>query len=127
MPVGQGLRVLLVEDSEDNRVLIEQFLAATPHHLEAAQNGAEAVSKVHAGRFDVILMDIQMPVMDGYAATRAIRVWERERGIVPQRILALTAHALDEDREKSREAGCDGHLSKPIRKRRLLAALMEDT
>ena len=75
------------------------------------------------GSYDLVLMDIQMPVMDGYAATRAIRAWEQEQGRPPVPILALTANALQGEVQRSLEAGCTAHLTKPIRKARLLEAI----
>jgi CheY-like chemotaxis protein len=117
------LDLLLVEDNEDNRLLIQTFLKKTPHRIETAENGRVAVDRFAAGRYDLILMDIQMPVMDGYAATRAIRDMEAGMNRARTPIVALTAHALVEDVEKSLAAGCDGHLTKPIKKSRLLAAI----
>ncbi|MEG3640280.1 ATP-binding protein [Magnetococcus sp. PR-3] len=120
----QGLHILLVEDAEDNQLLIKTYLKNSAHTLTVAYNGAEAVEKYCAGkRFDLILMDMQMPVMDGYEATRQIRSWEERnmRNSIP--ILALTAHAMEEERQRCLEAGCDKHLSKPIKKKRLLDVL----
>ncbi|MBF0186550.1 MAG: ABC transporter substrate-binding protein [Magnetococcales bacterium] len=114
------LRILLVEDSEDNRALIQAYLSGTPHALSIATNGEEAVTLVKQETFDLVLMDVQMPVMDGHAATRAIRHWERQQGRAPLTIIALTAFALEGDRERSLRAGCNEHLTKPIRKERLL-------
>ncbi|MBF0286107.1 MAG: response regulator, partial [Magnetococcales bacterium] len=116
-------RILLVEDSEDNQALIRAFLKSTPHHLSLAVNGEEAVQRVQAETFDLALMDVQMPIMDGYTATREIRRWEGEGGRPRLRIVALTAHALEGEAERSREAGCDLYLSKPIKKQRLLEVL----
>ena len=116
-------RLLLVEDSADNRTLILQYLKRLPFEVECAENGLEAVERVRDHHFDLVLMDMQMPVMDGYSATREIRRWEREGHHLPTRIVALTAHALVGDDEKSREAGCDDHLTKPIKKQTLLDAL----
>ena len=118
-----GRRVLLAEDSADNALLVESFLRKSPHRLVVVENGAEAVERVKEEPFDLVLMDIQMPVMDGYAATRAIRRWERAEGVQPLPIVALTAHALAEDERKSLAAGCDGHLTKPINKPVLLTAI----
>ncbi len=116
------MRVLLAEDVDDNRLLIELFLKDANVELVMVENGKEAVEAVRSGRtFDLILMDIQMPVLDGYRATREIRSLEKanDRGRVP--ILALTAHALEEERRLTREAGCDDHLTKPIRKDELIS------
>ncbi|MBF0612762.1 MAG: response regulator [Magnetococcales bacterium] len=120
----QTMRILLVEDSPDNIILIKAFLKDTDHQLEIAENGKEAVQHYkRGGHFDLILMDMQMPIMDGYTATRKIRKWEKENGKTRVPILSLTAYALKGDSEKSIEAGCDAHLSKPIRKKPLLEAI----
>ncbi|MBF0187808.1 MAG: transporter substrate-binding domain-containing protein [Magnetococcales bacterium] len=123
------LNILLAEDSEDNQLLIKTYLKRTPHQLTIFSDGREAVShfKTHADRIDLILMDIQMPIMDGYSAVRAIRFWEREQIRTPIPIYALTAHALSGDREKSLEAGCNDHLTKPIKKSVLLNLLAQHT
>ena len=118
-----GGRILLAEDNEDNRILIETYLKGSGYRLVCVENGEEAVERAAAEAFDLILMDMQMPRMDGFAATRAIRQRERGEGLPPVPILALTAYALEGDRDSSLEAGCDGHLAKPIRKRELLEAL----
>jgi two-component system sensor histidine kinase/response regulator len=117
------LRILLVDDSADNRLLVQAYLKATPCQLDLAENGEMAVERFKAGRYDVVLMDIQMPVMDGYAATRNIRAWESQSGLEPIPIIALTAFALKEEVQKSLEAGCNAHLSKPIKKAVLLEAI----
>ena len=116
-------RLLLVEDSPDNRTLILLYLKGGPYEVECAENGLEALEKFRDRRFDLVLMDMQMPIMDGYSATREIRRWEREGDHLPTPVVALTAHALKGDDDKSLEAGCDDHLTKPIKKRVLLEAL----
>jgi CheY-like chemotaxis protein len=93
--------------------------------LTFAEDGKAAVDRFAASDFDLILMDKQMPVMDGLTATRAIRAIERERGDVPIPIIALTANARPQDVETSRNAGCTAHLSKPISKHKLLSVLEE--
>ncbi|MEK6597208.1 MAG: response regulator, partial [Gemmatimonadota bacterium] len=122
---SRALRILLVEDSADNRLLIQSYLKKTPHHLDVADNGAIAIAKVRARGYDLVFMDIQMPVMDGYAATQAIRQWEHEQGRPPMPIIALTAHALKGDEEKSMAAGCTAYLTKPVKKATVLAAVAE--
>jgi two-component system, sensor histidine kinase and response regulator len=119
------LKILLAEDSPDNRLLIEAYLRNLPYEVDTADNGQVAVAKFVKGKYDVVLMDVQMPVMDGYTAVRRIRAWERERGCAPTPIAALTASALEEDVRNSVAAGCTAHLSKPIKKSRLLAALRD--
>ncbi|MBF0342509.1 MAG: response regulator [Magnetococcales bacterium] len=120
-----ALRILLVEDSEDNQLLIRTFLKGTPHHLDMAFNGEEAVEMVGQQSYDLVFMDVQMPIMDGYTATRRIRAWEQEQGRSRLPIVTLTAHALDGEAERSREAGCDLYLSKPIKKQRLLEVIQQ--
>ncbi|MCI0797218.1 MAG: response regulator [Chloroflexi bacterium] len=117
---GRALRILLVEDSRDNRMLVQAYLKDTPHQITIAENGEIAVRKFVAGDYDLVLMDMQMPVMDGYAATRAIRKWQHEQGVAPTAIIALTAYALKEEVQKSLDAGCTTHINKPIKKSRLL-------
>jgi CheY-like chemotaxis protein len=119
------LRILLAEDAEDNVYLIRSYLEGTGHTLETAENGEEAVRKFTEGNFQLVLMDMQMPVLDGYRATRQIRAWEREHHKAPTPIVALTAFALKEEYDKSIEAGCNAHLSKPIRRQTLLAGIAE--
>jgi len=122
------LKILLVEDNQDNRLLLQSYLKKLPHAVEVALNGQEAVDKIRNGKqYDIILMDIQMPVMDGYAATRHIRDWEKDNQRQPTIIVALTAHALKDDEKKSLAAGFDGHLTKPIRKKDFLAAVQSYT
>ncbi|MBF0370108.1 MAG: PAS domain S-box protein [Magnetococcales bacterium] len=116
----KGLFILLADDAQDNRDLMAAFLRKTPHHLQMAENGDEAVRFFQAQSFDLVLMDVQMPIMDGYEATRRIRAWETAQGISPTPIVALTANAMKEDQWKTVEAGCDMHLTKPIRRGRLL-------
>jgi signal transduction histidine kinase/DNA-binding response OmpR family regulator len=120
---SDGLRILLADDSDDNRFLILSYLKQVNCSIEIAQNGQEAVDKFRNGRFDVVLTDVEMPVMDGYTATREIRRYEREAGIPATPVLALTAHAFADMAEKGREAGFTAHLVKPVRKTTLLEAI----
>jgi CheY-like chemotaxis protein len=117
------VRVLLVEDLEDNRDVVALFLKNSAIELETAENGSQAVEKVKTSPFHLVLMDIQMPVMDGYTTTRLIRDWERAQNRLPIPIVALTANAFQEEVDKSLAAGCDGHLIKPIKKKTLLEAI----
>ncbi len=122
-PVAAAARILLVEDNPDNRLLVKAYLKQEPYQIVEAENGAEAVAAVQQDTFDLVLMDVQMPVMDGYTATRAIRAAERDAGTRRVPIIALTANAVKEDIEASHAAGCDDHLTKPIKKQTLVAAL----
>ncbi len=114
------VRILLVDDSEDNRKLMQFYLEKTPHTLQTVGDGQAAVETFKGTSFDLVLMDMQMPVMDGYAATREIRQWESQQKIDSTPVVALTASALKGDAEKSLAAGCNMHLTKPIKKKRLL-------
>jgi CheY-like chemotaxis protein len=110
------LRVLVAEDGDVNRMVAQRLLEKRGHSAVLVDNGREALQAVQRDEFDLVLMDVQMPEMDGFAATRAIRDLERERGggaHVP--IVAMTAHAMRGDREKCLEAGMDAYLAKPLR------------
>jgi signal transduction histidine kinase/DNA-binding response OmpR family regulator len=120
----RSLRILLVEDNIDNRMLVKAYLKKTSHVVEEAENGAEAVKMYKEGKYDLVFMDVQMPVMDGYEATRMLRAWESQQGWDKIPIIALTAHAIKEDVEKSIRAGCTAHLTKPIKKAVLLDAIV---
>jgi DNA-binding response OmpR family regulator len=120
---AHGLRILLAEDTPDNRLIFAAFLADTPHRLEMVEDGHQALARFQAERYDVVLMDMQMPGMDGYAATRAIRAWEAAQGRAPTPIVALTAFAMREELARTSEAGCTAHLTKPIKRETLLRAI----
>jgi CheY-like chemotaxis protein len=117
------LKILLVEDTRDNVILLQAYFKKTACEIDIAENGAVAVEKFKQTGYDVVLMDVQMPVMDGYTATRKIREWEGEHHRKPTPVLALTAHALKEDEQKSLDAGCNAHITKPIKKAALFEAI----
>ena len=106
----------MADDSHDNRALIRAYLKKTPYHLVEAEDGQEAIDKFVAGNFDLVLMDIQMPNVDGYEATSTIRVWEVANSRRRTPIVALTASALEEAVHRTQEAGCDAHITKPVKK-----------
>lgn len=116
----KALDILIAEDSESNQVLLSLYFGNTDCSLTFAANGVEAVELFKNGSYDLVLMDIFMPVMDGLAATAAIREYERSQSLMPTPIVAVSANAFAEDRERSREAGCTDFLAKPIRKGPLL-------
>ena len=122
-PRPRPLRILLVDDLADNRDLVVLFLKNLPYSIDIAVNGIEAVEKIQTSLYDIVLMDVQMPIMDGLQATATIRQWERTEGRTPTPIIALTAQALTEEREKSLAAGYTAHLTKPIKKPDLLKAI----
>jgi PAS domain S-box-containing protein len=121
------LNILLAEDTGDNILLIRSYLKKTPYNLAIAEDGSIAVDKFKEGGYDLVLMDMQMPVMDGYTATWEIRRWEKKHELRRTPIIALTAHALIGDTEKSIEAGCDDHITKPVKKKVLLKAIQDRT
>jgi CheY-like chemotaxis protein/HPt (histidine-containing phosphotransfer) domain-containing protein len=124
-PLLPSLHILLVEDSPDNCTITVAYLRDTPYRIDIAENGAIACQKFIAGNYDLVLMDRQMPVMDGLAATRAIREWEQANRRRPTPIIALTAAALKGDQEKCMAAGCTAYLSKPIKQEALLQAIKD--
>ena len=119
----RSLKVLLADDSRDNRLLVHAYFKKLPYIIDEAENGAVAVEKFKTGSYDVVLMDIEMPIMDGYSATRAIRAIERNTGRRRVPILALTASVLTNALKKAHDAGCDAHIAKPVKKAILLAAV----
>ena len=124
MATGDRLRILLVEDNAVHRIVATAILRQNGHTLMHAADGLEAVEITSREWFDLILMDVQMPEMDGFEAARRIRQSELETGRHAQ-IVALTAHAMDGDRERCLDAGMDDYLSKPLKKADILALLQQ--
>lgn len=108
--------ILLVDDNKDNCNLLCLYLRNTPFTLETAGNGEEAVNMFKRSTFNLVFMDIEMPIMDGYEATRQLRQWEKEQELEATPIIALTAHAFVRFRKKCMKAGCSDYLTKPIRR-----------
>jgi signal transduction histidine kinase/CheY-like chemotaxis protein len=117
---GAKLRILLAEDNEVNQRVARGILEKEGHHVVAADNGKRALEALSAQTFDLVLMDIQMPEMDGFEATRAIRDGEKQTS-THMPVIAMTAHAMSGDRERCLEAGMDDYISKPINARSLLS------
>ena len=109
--------VLLVEDNEDNLIVYRTILDHVGYRVIEARDGEEGVARAKADRPDLILMDVSLPKMDGWEATRRIKADDQTRQIP---IIAVTAHALDDDREKATQVGCDGYLAKPVAPRRVV-------
>ena len=129
-PAIRPLRILLAEDSYPNQVLATGLLRKRGHQITVVNNGQEAIDKIKAEVFDLVLMDVQMPVMDGLEATKSIRSLEAREKLNPQirnpiPIVAMTAHAMKGDRERCLESGMTGYLSKPIRTHELDEILAE--
>ena len=112
MGAAGGLHILVAEDNEVNQHVVRAMLSNMGHSCEMACDGLEVVAKVMAGRFDLVLMDIQMPNLDGLAATRRIRALAGSVAHIP--IIALTANAMVEDKQAYLEAGMNDHVAKPI-------------
>jgi two-component system cell cycle response regulator DivK len=115
-------RILMVEDTEDNRQIVRDLLAGTDYELIEAVDGADGVAAAAREKPDLILMDIQLPVLDGYEASRRIKSDPALRHIP---IIAVTSYALSGDETKALAAGCDGYVAKPFSPRQLLAKIRE--
>jgi two-component system, cell cycle response regulator DivK len=114
---GGGALVLVAEDNEDNRIIAATMLRHSGYRVLEATTGAEAMHIARTQRPALILMDVGMPDIDGWSATRTLKDDPETQGII---ILAFTAHALPGDREHARNAGCDGYLAKPVEPLRLV-------
>jgi len=115
-------QILVVEDQEDNRRIVRDLLTATDYEVTEAENGEEALAAIAKARPDLILMDIQLPIMDGYTATRRIKADPALRSIP---VIAVTSYALSGEEKKAREAGCDDYIPKPYSPRELLAKVRQ--
>jgi two-component system cell cycle response regulator DivK len=115
-------RILVVEDQEDNMQILRDLLGSVGYEIIEARDGAEGVKAAKAERPDLILMDIQLPVLDGYEATRQIKA-EPELRATP--IIVVTSYALSGDEAKAHEAGCDDYVPKPYSPRQLLAKIRQ--
>jgi CheY-like chemotaxis protein len=119
---GESLRILLAEDNIVNQKVAQRFLIKEGHSVVVVSNGREALATLDREQFDLVLMDVQMPEMDGFEATAAIRARERFTGArLP--ILAMTAYAMAGDQERCLAAGMDGYVAKPVHKADLLNAI----
>lgn len=116
----KSICILVVEDYPTNQKVVVAYLQRAGYPVELAENGQKAVAAVKRKHFDLILMDVQMPVMDGYQATQMIRSFERQAGMEKTPIVAMTAHALQGDRKKCLDAGMDDYLTKPLNRAELL-------
>ena len=115
-------RILIVEDQEDNRAIMRDILSSAGYALIEAIDGEEGVKLARSERPDLILMDIQLPMLDGYEATRQIRAIDELKSVP---IIAVTSYALSGDEARARSAGCDTHVAKPFSPRELLAKVQE--
>ena len=115
-------RILVVEDHEDNRQIVRDMLAPTHYEIIEVENGEEALAAVAKQRPDLILMDVQLPIMDGYEATRRIKADPALRSIP---IIAVTSYALSGEDKRARAAGCDDYVAKPYSPRQLLAKIRQ--
>ncbi|SDD14013.1 PAS/PAC sensor hybrid histidine kinase [Sphingomonas sp. YR710] len=120
-----ALRILMAEDSQDNVTIALAYLEDQPYLIDVAETGLIACEMFKAGHYDLVLMDRQMPVMDGLTATRTLRAWEKANGLSPTPIIALTASALKGDRETCLAAGCTAYLTKPIKQDVLRQAIRD--
>ncbi|MBL8703318.1 MAG: response regulator, partial [Rhodospirillales bacterium] len=121
----RALRILVAEDNPVNQMVIRTLLVRAGHRVDTVSDGSEAVTAVGHGGYDLVLMDLQMPEMDGLSAARAIRRMAPPLGEIP--IIALTANALHADRERSIAAGLNDHVAKPVDPANLFAAIARAT
>lgn len=122
-PDARRIRILLAEDHPVNRKVVQLILAPFPVDLTIAVDGQEAVTAFKARQFDLVLMDVQMPMLDGLSAIRQIRALETEQGRAPTPIAVLSANAMEQHRDEAVAAGADAHIAKPVTPDRLLAAI----
>src|SRR5882724_1548926 len=115
-------KILVVEDQEDNRQILRDLLASVDYEMVEAENGEAALTAVTEHKPDLILMDIQLPILDGYEATRRIKA---DAALASVPIIAVTSYALAGDEAKTRAAGCDAYIAKPFSPRQLLAKVRE--
>jgi PAS domain S-box-containing protein len=123
----RGISILLADDSDDNIYVIRAYLRQPGVALDVVKNGQEVLDAFKQREYDVVLMDMEMPVIDGYTATRAIREWENTQGRSRTPVLALTAYALHGEVRKTTAAGCTAHLTKPIKRPALIDAIYQHT
>jgi CheY-like chemotaxis protein/anti-sigma regulatory factor (Ser/Thr protein kinase) len=121
-PARNGsVRLLVAEDTEDNRLLVTHYLRKEPIEVTFAEDGQKAVEEIRSGhKFDLILMDLDMPILDGYGATKMILEWQTSHGQSPTPIVALSGHAMREAQQASLAAGCSAHVAKPVDRATLL-------
>ena len=122
---SKSFNILLAEDNDVNQRLAVKILEKYNHGVTVANNGQEALDEVKKKRYDVILMDVQMPIMGGFEATNQIRIWEREQGLNRTPIIALTAHAMMGDREKCIQAQMDEYLTKPLKTSDMMQTILK--
>ncbi|MDR2605280.1 MAG: response regulator [Desulfovibrio sp.] len=120
---GAGLDILLADDNLNNRMLFSLFLRGTMHRITEARNGRECVEAFQRGRYDAVFMCMEMPIMDGYQATRVIRAFEADAGMEPTPVVAVTSYAMPEFKRQCRLAGCSEFLARPFSKTALFSLL----
>ena len=118
---GTPARLLIAEDSEATRIVISAFLRGCPYDIDFAFDGLEALEKAKTRTYDAIVMDVEMPLMDRDTVAKQLRAWEAENRNIPIPIIALTANALAGEEARSKAAGCDRYLLKPVNKRNLIS------
>ena len=119
----RSYRILVAEDNPDNQLLAKRILEQADYHVDVAEDGKIALEMIKTQHYDTILMDVQMPILDGFATTLAVRAWEEEHQHDPTPIIALTAHAMEGYREQCLQQGMNDYLTKPIKKKILLEAI----
>ncbi len=121
--MNETIDILLVDDTPENLSLILAYCKNTPHRFSSATNGEEALALLKQKRFDLVFMDIQMPVMDGHTAVKLYREWELSQNHEKTFIAALTAFHMEEEKKKCLDAGCDLFITKPVKKITILETI----
>ena len=124
--VDLNLNILVVDDSEDNLTLMERYFSKTQCNVDFINNGLDAFEQIKANNYDLVLMDIQMPKLDGFETTKMIRAYELEQNVEPTKIVALSAHVNKTSIDQMMDSGCNDHLAKPIKKRELFKFINEE-
>ncbi len=119
----RNVRILVAEDNVTNQKVVERMLEKLGYRADVVENGRDAIKALDAAPYDMVFMDVQMPQMDGFEATAAIRQREKERDTGHLPIIAMTAHAMKGDRERCIDSGMDDYVSKPIQPKELAAAI----
>lgn len=117
---NQAKRILMVDDSVNNRMLLSYYLQDEDYQVDEADNGVGALKKYFSRSYDMVLMDLGMPIMDGYGAVKAMRDWEKEEGLEKRPIVAMTGYLRQDDEQRWKEAGFDGCMLKPVSRKEFL-------
>lgn len=117
---GGAKKILVIDDDESSRALVRAFLSKTPHTLELVGSGHDGIGKVMSKSYDLIILDMEMPILNGYRTAKVIRNWEKQRSLTPMPIIACTSHDRDNFLEQAKESGCTDYIQKPLSRDKLI-------